>query len=407
MLTFVGCSPDPVIEPAVKEIVIPEDLEGLGNGPQTRGLKEVWYESETGGVLTGPDLEPGDILYIDKSYSFEYVPTGVTIPYHPDVAFIGVAIGVKVANSYLDDLKAYIPEYENSLRGPISMEHTFSEPGIYEVKGNLTYYWSSFKDGIMPEFYQYWGQFYQSKTYTVVDPMSLLVISGPAAPAINTNVTYNTPTTTLPAGITFNGWTVSPTTYTSTNGLNNPSLTIKFTAYGSYTLTANFRLPNGTMYPVSMTVNLIAPKPAKPTLSASGGQLLGVTEQQWIGAQAGDVAYWVLPGANVAVGISGGMVSGATYSWDSGSLNATVGPNATYFNAPSLPYGRTSETYPVKCRAYKNGQYSDWSTVWLYVSNSLPVRPYQMSPDEEVDDVKTPEETETTEESGLLAAAAR
>jgi hypothetical protein len=83
------------------------------------------------------------------------------------------------------------------------------------------------------------------------------VITGPDYPSLNTNVTYSVPAP--PFGVTFNNWTVTPSTYVATGGLNNRNLTVRFTAAGTYTLSANFTLPNSTTYSATRTIDLRTP----------------------------------------------------------------------------------------------------------------------------------------------------
>ncbi len=73
----------------------------------------------------------------------------------------------------------------------------------------------------------------------------------------NRNETYSL--TNMSSGYVFTKWTVSPSTYTTTSGLNNPTLNVIFTAEGDYTLTASFTRPGGFTYTVSKTVRVEIP----------------------------------------------------------------------------------------------------------------------------------------------------
>jgi hypothetical protein len=72
-------------------------------------------------------------------------------------------------------------------------------------------------------------------------------ISGPGLPVLNTTAIYDIPTV-LPDGVSFVDWTVSGGAYEAIGGLSDPTLTIIFSDPTGYTITANFRMPDGTIY---------------------------------------------------------------------------------------------------------------------------------------------------------------
>lgn len=92
-------------------------------------------------------------------------------------------------------------------------------------------------------------------------------ITGPDKPELNTSTTYSIPIN-LPNGVSFDGWTAPGSGCTVTGGLNNRTLTIKFTSYGTYTLAANFTLPDGSLYSASKTIKLTPPPAPTPIVSA-------------------------------------------------------------------------------------------------------------------------------------------
>ncbi len=79
-------------------------------------------------------------------------------------------------------------------------------------------------------------------------------ISGPDKPPFNTEVTYETPTS-LPPGVTFDEWEISPNTYVA-DDLSNPTLEVKFILPTEYTITANFILPGGETRSVEKVVKV-------------------------------------------------------------------------------------------------------------------------------------------------------
>lgn len=209
----------------------------------------------------------------------------------------------------------------------------------------------------------YGGVNYEAyKVITVIN----VDVSGPDYPLFNNNVTYSTPTT-LSAGVSFNNWTISSNSgYTVTGGTSGRNLTIKFTAYGTYTLTANYTLPNGSSCAVTKQITVTSPTPpATPILKATGEQVY------W--------GYWVRPGTTATVYIDGNYDSFATYEWSTGGLTfyQLTGPYAQRTNIPNY-YGNEVSRYEIGCRAYKNGRYSDWSYLWLCASHSRPQSPYNM-----------------------------
>jgi hypothetical protein len=93
-----------------------------------------------------------------------------------------------------------------------------------------------------------------------------LTITGSYAVLTNTTTTYRIPTT-LPTGVNFTGWTVTPNSYTATGGMTNTTLSITFNSVEAYTIKANFTLPSGAPYSVAKTVNAVNPQ--VPTISYS------------------------------------------------------------------------------------------------------------------------------------------
>lgn len=102
-----------------------------------------------------------------------------------------------------------------------------------------------------------------------------LIILGEGYVAANTNTSYSIPTP-IPTGVTFNGWTVTPSSYTLTSGtLSGNPLNIRFNTYGEYTLTAKFTLPDGTIRTDVAQVNRTPPA---PTIAMGASQYSNHTE---------------------------------------------------------------------------------------------------------------------------------
>lgn len=167
-------------------------------------------------------------------------------------------------------------------------------------------------------------------------------ITGPDSPALNTNVTYSVPAS-LPTGVTFNGWTVTPSTHAITGGTNNRTLTVSFATGGTYTVAANFTLPGNVAYSATKTVDLSPPAPAVPYFAVD------TSNEQ--------------PGGFVLFTVSNPQ-SGVTYEWDivqgeemynSGSWLRVYCPEEP-FDVPSY-----KGYLIVRCRALRNGVYSAWS----------------------------------------------
>ncbi len=152
--------------------------------PATRGLTGIdgqFYESKGGGVLGAPSE---DVLFINTSYHFSYLPpTESQIKAERNSASnFYTSIGVrKVLNNNVFNLIWNPQNYLSGATG-ISMDHIFTEPGEYEVKGNVSYLYSS---GALTRD----GEYFKSKRYTVVS-----LIGGTIAPSIQTIDYGATPT---------------------------------------------------------------------------------------------------------------------------------------------------------------------------------------------------------------------
>jgi hypothetical protein len=148
------------------------------------------------------------------------------------------------------------------------------------------------------------------------------------------------------------------------------------------------------------------PPPATPVLF-NIGTMLNPYQQGMAGIPADVMGYWVQPGVNM-VTINQNYDSGASYEWDSGVLTSghDTGPHTLRVIAPAPFHAGGHGIYEIKCRAYKNGQYSEWDAIYLYVSTTPP----PTSPSwfqNEAETETTEEETEGTEELGVLAETVR
>lgn len=210
-----------------------------------------------------------------------------------------------------------------------------------------------------------------SKRISVAD----FTINGPGSTTLNTDVTYTVVPDVLPAGVTFIGWTVSPNTYTTTNGLANRSLKVKFTGTTAtvYNITANFRLPNGSNYTTSKGVTVTPPPtPPAPVISTSG-YILDDREASALG-KSGQKVYWVQPYGSFLTVMVSKPVSYATYEWRA-SYTPPYSATGSYINITLPSY---TMLFPVECRASSTSGSTGWSTVWIYSSTTAPSEnPYQ------------------------------
>ena len=163
----------------------------------------------------------------------------------------------------------------------------------------------------------------------------------------NSFTTYTVPS--LPAGVTFRGWNISPDTYTTSNGTAGTSLEIKFTATGQYTLAANFTLFDGTPYTATRTVTVGSavetPIISPPALLMSQGinPAPGPTQIRW----------------NISVDNYYGYM---TYEWrKNGEIQPQTGAIMTVI-AGEIPVGAE---WRIQCRARNGNEVSGWSNTLL------------------------------------------
>jgi len=196
-------------------------------------------------------------------------------------------------------------------------------------------------------------------------------ISGPTNTTAGTNVTYSI-FNTQPQGVAFTGWTVTPSTYNTTGGLNGSNLAIKFTESGIYTLSANFSHSNGVSYAVTEHVSVIPETP-----------IIGVGSQM-----IGDY-YLVRPGTQVSVYVENPDLD-ATYEWATNGLVINMSLVNIVWQI-TIPNGNGSgnDTRAIMCRVYKNGRHSNWRTVWLRISSSPQGNSYRENAIDEDDEETT------------------
>lgn len=195
---------------------------------------------------------------------------------------------------------------------------------------------------------------------TAFEQNDVPIITGPDTPAFNTDEAYSVPAS-LGANFTFVEWTVDPDLTASINDDDERTTTIRFSAGGTYTITAHFSLSNNASHSVSKTVNVVAP-PAKPSISwdkyvVYPGDILTCT----VTNPHPDVVYdWELDGmSNWAVG---------------------VGPSQL-FNHYYLNSNSGSST--IRCRARIGSQVSAWSNPIVVYVSATPYRAPKPNVDEE------------------------
>jgi hypothetical protein len=180
-------------------------------------------------VITGPEEI---YTYTPETYN---IPSATSTPPLPDGwIFFNWGVLVPITNRNYKIADAHSP----------NTTFTFFKPGDYTI-------WAGFDlpDGTKT---------LVEKTVRVKDLglNTLGSISGSTNVLSGMNNEYHI-TGTLPPGVTFEGWTVSYWDYTTTTGLLSPILNISFADDIRYTLTANFRLPDGTPHTIRKNVDVI------------------------------------------------------------------------------------------------------------------------------------------------------
>ncbi len=240
----------------------------------------------------------------------------------------GIPSGVTFSNWEIDPADGY--------RLPVDFSNPTLNITFNEAKQYYTLHaWFTFQNGRA----EIW------KTVEVIQPS----ITGPGKPALNTNVSYS-----LSDGVALSGWTLTPGTFTPNPLPNTRSIAVKFTSYGTYTLTADFSLPGSTNYFARKTVTLTPPTPSIYTVRNGSGD-------------------------NYARFIVSAPVNGATYQWE---LNGVALPSTYNFSLlPINDQGQLSSIAIIvdpginmtsinqngfataRCRAVANGITSDWSNL--------------------------------------------
>ena len=232
---------------------------------------------------------------------------------------------------------------------------TFRTPGVYTLTANF-----NFPRGLR---------------HSVSKEVSTLHISGPDEPQRMVPVSYSIPVAQAQAaGITFNGWEVTPGHATGAciinGGTNGASLNITFRASAPFTINANFTRADGTRFTVTKVIDFLS-FPQCPTI-----------EQ--------DMTYHGTPKVLIK-----NTQGGATYSWSVvGGHIVEYGSNYVLVRKYDGPGAGDGIGAKLKCRTTLNGKTSDWSNEITIVA----VRPYSMvlsSDDLTLDDVEATELGET------------
>lgn len=169
-LVFYGCTSDfPEVTPLQEEFA-QTDLDN----PETRGVDPIdgFSESSRGGSFFSlPALESGGVLHTGKNYTFGYAPGNTE-----HGSNFATGIGIKKVGD-----KFYNPKYHVAGKSPVSIDHVFTEPGTYQLKGNVSYWYG----GLFPKE----GEVYQTRTYTVEHPY-IIELHGPDSPFIHDESLY-------------------------------------------------------------------------------------------------------------------------------------------------------------------------------------------------------------------------
>lgn len=218
-----------------------------------------------------------------------------------------------------------------------------------------------------------------------------LAISGPDSPRANNTATYRI--LNQPAGVTFNGWTVTSDVIGATwqtSNLNTTPFQITFNTAGKHIVTANFSLPNNDTYYVTKTINvaepfvlhiplimgelytMIVPYPysSPPTeLSADGAETDSTDNDSNDDGFTADAT----PGKpidqiyNMLRFYVQNTQNNVTYEWkvNGGILGAHWGSNYV----TNVPHG--SQELRVYCRAYHGDEVSGWSNAVIATANGI------------------------------------
>jgi hypothetical protein len=202
------------------------------------------------------------------------------------------------------------------------------------------------------------------------------VIQGTNPSSINANATYTVPAEeNMPDNFTFNGWTVTPDSgYTITGGTTSRDLTIKFTSSGTYTLTANFQLPDGTDYAATKSFTLKPPPPPTPIIAASHEYIPKGSVVTFNVTNAGNPEYsyvWEIDGELVFTPGGGPSLSIIAGASNNPVLFGLQDPKLP-IDPEDPPGGPTIyKIIYARCRAQHGGVYSQWSsTISVAVTNN-------------------------------------
>jgi hypothetical protein len=194
-------------------------------------------------------------------------------------------------------------------------------------------------------------------------------ITGDNKPPLNTDTSYSTPSLipnpqfnntdgNVPDGTSFNNWTITPNTYTTTSGLNNRTLNVKFTAAARYTISANYTLPDNTTFTSSKIVDLSMG--TAPTITGITWQSMNNTPP-----------YYPSPGNYVYITAQGDL-AGAVVEWTKGQgcdpYGGYVVNNTTYHAMVATDC--TDHYISLTCRAKRNGIWSNTYNVLVPVDLS-------------------------------------
>lgn len=341
-------------------IKIPKDiLEEIKNQPSTRALTTDggFHSSRNGGTLLGPNIEPTGVLYTGKDYSWSYRATAGS--WLPDYDFFyESALGVMQNSSVITQI--------TSSQDYLELDYSFSEPGEYTVKGNNVWIGHiKVGGGLLWDVETRFIENYQSITYSVIDRESLLSISGPAMLSVNSQAAYSVQSP-LPEGVTFNNWTISPSgaTISSPNSLNTTISSFPMAA--TYTLSANFTLPDNVPYSVTKSVYV--------------GHIPSISADRYV----------VWPGETLTCTVTN-PIEGARYDWELDGMSNwawDMGPslliNHHYLNDPEAT---------IRCRVKFEGVQSGWSApLTVYVSDIIYRAPARQEDEEEEKGTEIPAE---------------
>lgn len=174
-----------------------------------------------------------------------------------------------------------------------------------------------------------------------------LYVAGINPVGANSNQIYSL--VNIPAGVTFNGWTISPGSNGvdwHSNNTNAAQLSIEFETVATYTITAKFVLPSGSTHNESRTINVL---PTAPIIVAEGYSPPRRLRRDETVVIHLEQPYPIPPGGNIIEW----SVNTSVFAYGPTMVSAVYVPN---------PYS-SQEYFDIRCRMqeYSTKKWTAWS----------------------------------------------